>query len=134
MNSHAVLVFDGVCNLCNWAVRFIIARDRREYFRFASLQSESGAEFLRDCEPVTGGVDTDTVVLVEDGKCFTRSTAALRVLRRLSPWWRWLYFLILVPRPLRDMIYRVIARNRYRWFGRKEQCMIPTPGIQNRFL
>ncbi|MEN9937451.1 MAG: hypothetical protein RLZZ387_4030 [Chloroflexota bacterium] len=130
---EAIILFDGVCNLCQWSVRFIIARDPREVFRFASLQSHAGRELL-----AAHGLPTPTapesVVLVQSGKAYVESEAALRIARRLRPPWSLLYALIVAPRPLRDAIYRFVARNRYRWFGRQEACWLPTPELRGRFL
>lgn len=128
----AVVLFDGVCNLCNGAVRFIIDHDPAGRFRFAALQSDAGRILLERC-----GLDPDTfdsIVLVEEGACFTRSTAALRIVRRLSgPWWL-LAALVVLPRPLRDFAYDCVARSRYRVFGRRDRCMVPTPELISRFL
>ena len=140
--SSAVVLFDGVCNLCNGAVNFIIDRDRRDgrgtqpYFRFATLQGKRAAALLRTHggTPLSADRDPDSIVLLEDGKMFEHSTAALRIARHLSGLWRLLYVFIVVPRPLRDLIYRWVARNRYRWFGRTEACRLPTPALKARFL
>ena len=128
----AIILFDGVCNFCNSSVNFIIGRDPGAYFKFAPLQSEIGEKLLRE-----NGIDrigTDSVILLEEGRVYTYSTAALRIARRLRGGWRWFYHLIIVPRPLRDAFYKLIARNRYRLFGKKDQCMMPTPEIRARFL
>lgn len=130
--NHAVLVFDGVCNLCNGLVKFIIKRDPGAYFKFASLQSGAGADLLKRCR--LSAEDADTVVLFEDDKCYTRSAAALRVFRRLNRLWPLLYGFIVVPPFLRDAVYRFIARNRYRWFGKRALCLVPSPGDRERFL
>ena len=123
-----IVLFDGVCNLCNGAVRFILARDPRARFRFASLQSEAARRLLGGDPPA------ETIVLIEAGKTHTRSTAALRIARLLRfPWPLW-YGWIVVPRPLRDGVYDWVARHRYRWFGRRDTCMVPTPELRDRFL
>ncbi len=130
--SRAVVLFDGVCNLCDASVNFIIDRDPGSRFAFAALQSEAGHALLaRHC---IAGQRPDSVILLEEGRCFTRSTAALRIARRLSGMWPLLYPLILVPAPVRDSIYDWVARNRYRWFGKLEQCRLPTPALATRFL
>lgn len=131
-NSGPILLFDGVCNLCNSAVQFTILRDHEQKFRFASLQSNSGQALLEQFGLSTTAYDS--LVLVEDHHYFLRSTAALRVARGLGGPWKMLYVFILVPKPIRDWVYDRIAQNRYRWFGKKDQCMIPTPDLQNRFL
>lgn len=126
------MLFDGVCNLCNSSVQFILNHDKEEAFRFASLQSEEAQEVLGQFEDKPN--DLSSVVLLENGTLYTRSTAALRVTRRLSGAWPLLYAFIIVPRPIRDTVYDWIARNRYRWFGKKDQCMIPSPDLKSRFL
>ena len=128
----AIVLFDGVCNLCNGAVAFIIARDRRAQFGFASLQSDAGRRLLRELS----GDDAlpDTFVLVEDGRMFTQSTAALRIARRLGFPWSLAALLTVLPRAIRDGAYRLVARNRYRWFGKRETCMMPTADLRRRFL
>ncbi len=133
-DTSPVVLFDGVCNLCNGAVQFIIDRDPHGTFRFASLQSERGAELMRSrgLTPPTG--DPDSVVVIEGEKVYERSSAALRIARRLRAPWKLLVVLWLVPAFIRDAVYRVIARNRYRWFGKSEQCRVPTPELRARFL
>lgn len=129
---HVVVLIDGVCHLCQGLTKFIIKRDPAGVFRFASLQSDIGQEFLRQ-----GGLPADlieTVIVVENGAYYTRSAAALRISRRLPFPWPLLYGFIIVPRALRDVIYKWVAKNRYRWFGKDEECMIPTPDIRRRFL
>jgi predicted DCC family thiol-disulfide oxidoreductase YuxK len=130
--SHSIVLFDGVCNFCNGSINFIIRRDRRKIFRFASLQSETGARILRQFGLPPDSVET--IILVEDGSCYTRSSAALRIVRRLGVPWSMLSVLSVIPAAARDAIYDLIARNRYRWFGRKSACMIPTPDVRERFL
>jgi predicted DCC family thiol-disulfide oxidoreductase YuxK len=130
--GHAVVLFDGVCNLCNGAVNFIIDRDPDGYFRFAPLQSGVAEQIMEGRGGV--GADLDTIMLVEDDEVFVRSTAALRIARHLSGPWPLLYAFIVVPRPLRDAVYEWVAANRYRWFGRRDQCRVPTPELKARFL
>lgn len=133
MNAPPVLLFDGVCNLCNGAVAFVIRRDPRARFRFAPLQSAAADALLASLGVARGGLP-DSFVLVEDGRVHVRSTAALRVARRLRCPWPLLAVVLLVPRFLRDPVYDLIARNRYRWFGRREACMVPTAELRARFL
>ena len=130
--TSSVIVFDGVCNLCNGFVQFVIARDPAARFRFAPLQSEAGRRVLESA----GAVEPlpDAVALVESGRAFVRSTAALRIVRRLRAPWPLAYAFIVVPRPLRDWLYDVVARHRYRWFGTRDDCMVPTPELRARFL
>ena len=130
--ERPILLFDGVCNLCNGAVKFIIAQDPKGKYAFASLQSAVGEALLRRHNLPTQYIDT--VVLVEDGKVYTRSSAGLRVAKGLGGVWALLYVFMVVPRPIRDAVYDFIARNRYRWFGRQESCMLPSPEIAERFL
>lgn len=125
-----MILFDGVCNLCNGAVQFVIERDRAARFQFAPLQSAAAARLIAGSrEPLP-----DSIVLVENGRLWTRSTAALRIARGLTFPWSAAYALIAVPRPLRDWIYDVVARKRYAWFGRRDACMVPTPALRARFL
>lgn len=130
--NHGILLFDGVCNLCNGFVQFVIKRDRKGYFKFASLQSDVGKELLEKHDlPVE---EISTVVLIEGGKPYTHSDVGLRVARELGGAWPLFYVFIIVPRFIRDAVYKWIARNRYRWFGKKEACWLPTPDLKARFL
>jgi predicted DCC family thiol-disulfide oxidoreductase YuxK len=128
----AVILFDGVCNFCNGAVNFIIERDREGYFKFAPLQSEVGEKLL--AENGIDEIETDSVVLIEDGKVYTHSTAALRIARRLDGAWKFAYGFVVVPRFVRNFFYRLFARYRYKMFGKQDACMLPTPEIRHRFL
>jgi predicted DCC family thiol-disulfide oxidoreductase YuxK len=130
--GHAVVLFDGVCNLCNGAVQFIVRRDPAAYFQFASMGSAAALHVL-GAAPIPDPLP-DSLILVEDGGVFTRSTAALRIARRLTFPWPLAYALVVIPRPLRDLIYDLVARYRYRVFGRRDHCMIPGPGLRERFL
>ena len=127
-----VILFDGVCNLCNGFVQFVIARDPQGRFRFASLQSKAAAALLNG--QVQSGPLPDSVLLAEDGRIYTRSTAALRVARGLGFPWNLSYGFVMVPKPLRDAVYDWVARNRYAWFGKRDVCMVPTPDQRARFL
>lgn len=126
-----IVLFDGVCNFCDSSVNFIIARDREAYFKFAPLQSAAGQE-LRAKYDLDESIDS--IILIEGDAAYTQSTAALRIVRRLSGLWRLLYGFIIVPKPIRDFFYRLFARNRYRLFGKKDVCMVPTPDVRARFL
>ena len=140
----AVVLFDGVCNFCDASVNFIIDHDKAGYFKFAPLQSDEGrrlaneygseSETTKQDDSTSDLIPIDSVILIEDGKAYTHSSAALKIVRRLGAPWSWLYALIIVPRPVRDWGYRLFARYRYRLFGRKDQCMIPTPEVRARFL
>ena len=128
----AIVLFDGVCNFCNASVNFVIGRDRNGYFKFAPLRSEIGEQLI-----AKHGIDTaetDSIILVEDEAAFTHSDAALRIARRLDGIWSWAYAFIVIPRSLRDLMYKLIAKNRYRLFGRRDECMLPTPEVRARFL
>jgi predicted DCC family thiol-disulfide oxidoreductase YuxK len=127
-----VVLFDGVCNFCNGTVKFIIARDPHAYFGFAALQSPTARRLLERCASPPRAADS--LVLVEQGKCYTRSTAALGIVRRLRRPWCLLYGLIVVPRPIRDALYDWLARNRYRWFGKRDECLVPDTDTRSRFL
>jgi predicted DCC family thiol-disulfide oxidoreductase YuxK len=131
-DSGGVILFDGVCNLCNASVNFIVDHDPRKQFRFAALQSPAGQQFLREHHVST--TELSSLVLIDAGRAFTRSTAALRIARRLRPPWNLLYALIILPRFLRDPLYNLIARHRYRWFGKRNACLVPTPELAARFL
>ncbi len=132
MNEKPVLLFDGVCNLCNFVVSFTIERDPKGKFAFASLQSDYGQELL--AKQNLPQETFDTFILQEGDQIYLKSTGALRVARRLSGLWPLLYGFIIVPAPIRDVVYSFIARNRYKWFGKKDQCMIPSPEVRARFL
>lgn len=128
----AIVLFDGVCNFCNGSVNFMIEHDALGYFKFAPMQSDTGQELLKKF-----GIDqheTDSIILVENNKAYTYSTAALRIARKLDGTWRWIYIFRFVPRPIRDFFYKLFAKYRYRLFGKKDLCMMPTPDIQARFL
>jgi predicted DCC family thiol-disulfide oxidoreductase YuxK len=130
--EECVVLFDGVCNMCNGWVRFFIRYDPKAKLRFASLQSDVGQAILNWKRLPTDRLET--VVFLERGRVHLRSTAVLRVALYLSPPWPLAAIGLLVPRPLRDWLYRQVARRRYAWFGRREQCMIPTADVQRRFL
>jgi len=126
------VLFDGVCNFCNASINFVIEHDRAGYFKFAPLQSAIGEELIAEHE--IDRIETDSVILVEDGEVFTHSTAALRIAKHLDGPWSWAHGLIVLPRSLRDMAYRLFAKYRYRLFGRRDSCMMPTPEVRARFL
>ncbi|MFC6996761.1 thiol-disulfide oxidoreductase DCC family protein [Rufibacter roseus] len=130
--GSATILFDGVCNLCNGFVQFVIEHDPHGYFKFAALQSEIGQQTLQQHKMPTQ--QFSSFLLLENGKLYTRSSAALRVFRRLSGAWPLLYGFMILPAFLRDAVYDLVARNRYRWFGQQESCMLPTPELKARFL
>jgi len=127
-----VILFDGLCNLCNEAVQFTIERDKQNLFRFASLQSDYAAEKIASFYIVPQNLES--FILLEDDKVYLRSTAALRVAKKLSGLWPLLYGFIIVPRFIRDAVYNYIAKNRYKWFGKQESCWVPTPELKKKFL
>lgn len=130
--EHKIILFDGVCNLCNAAVIFIIRRDKRDTFRFAALQSEVGETYIEKHQIDTSR--TDSIILIDGDKHYEKSSAALKTARYLSGGYPVLYAFMLVPKPVRNWVYDYIAKHRYKWFGKKDSCMIPTPELQNKFL
>jgi len=131
-DTTSIVLFDGVCHLCSNSVHFIIRRDQRGRFKFAPLQSHIGQEYLRQHH--LSPDELDTFVLIEGEKAYTRSTAALRVARQLSGLWPLAYLFIVVPKPVRDAAYNVVAKHRYKWFGKSDTCMMPTAEVKERFL
>ncbi|HUF08347.1 MAG TPA: thiol-disulfide oxidoreductase DCC family protein [Rhodothermales bacterium] len=129
--AHDVVFFDGVCNLCNGWVRFVILRDPAGVFRFAPLESDAAARAMVDRTMLAS---SDSIILLRDGRFYTRSGAVLRIVRRLRWPWPVLSALLIIPGFIRDFVYDLVARNRYRWFGRRDECMIPTPEMRDRFL
>lgn len=132
MTHHAIVLFDGVCNLCTGSVQFILLRDPYGYFRFSSMQSEIGRKLMEDHGIPSENMDT--FVLIDGGKCLTRSDAVIEVAKHLAGSWSLLRVLAAIPKPIRDWGYAMIATNRYRWFGKRDTCMLPSPDIMDRFL
>jgi predicted DCC family thiol-disulfide oxidoreductase YuxK len=130
--SHPVILFDGVCNFCNYWVNFSIKRDPGKKLRFTPLQGETAKTLLPEYNIQPNSLSS--VVFIENGKAYTQSSAALRVARHLSGGWKLFYGLMIIPKFIRDALYNIIARNRYKWYGKKETCMIPTPELSERFL
>ena len=130
-NSFPIVLFDGVCNLCNASVDFIVKRERNNKLRFASLQSELGQQIITK---YVDGEAPDSILFLEDGKLYTQSTAALRVSTYLKFPWCLIGFLRIFPSKLRDYVYNFIAANRYKWFGKKETCRLPTEEERKKFL
>ncbi len=126
-----IILFDGVCNVCSKSVQFILKRDPSRHFRFASLQGDRGQELLKEYGI---GPETDSIVLIENDIYYTKSDAVLRICRHLRGPARMLYPFRFIPKRLRDWVYDQIAKNRYSWFGRKDQCLIPSKENQDRFL
>jgi predicted DCC family thiol-disulfide oxidoreductase YuxK len=131
-NETHILLFDGVCNLCNSIVQFTIKRDPKGKFKFASLQSESGQELLKKFDLPTN--ELDSFVFINGDKFFLKSSAGLNVLKELGGVWKVFYALIIFPRPLRDFVYDLIAKTRYKIFGKRDTCMVPIDSLKHRFL
>ena len=129
--EYPIVLFDGLCDLCDRSVRFILERDRRARFHFAPLQSALGKELLEkhDLPPES----LETMVLIDRGAAHTKSSATLRIAGQLTFPWRTGILFLAVPKPLRDLVYGVVARNRYRWFGKRDACMAPDPRWKDRF-
>ncbi|MDT0554811.1 thiol-disulfide oxidoreductase DCC family protein [Patiriisocius hiemis] len=130
--NKKIILFDGVCNLCNSSVTFVIKRDAKDVFRFAALQEEPGQKLINQY-----GIDinkTDSIILIENNKAFTKSTAALRIARHLGGAYPLLYGFMIIPVFIRNWVYDYVAKNRYKWYGKKESCMIPTPELKSKFL
>jgi predicted DCC family thiol-disulfide oxidoreductase YuxK len=132
MNPHPIILFDGICNLCNVAIQYVIKHDSEAVFQFASLQSEAGQNLLKEYNLPHNNFNS--FVLIEEDKVYTKSTAALKVAKQLNGGIKLLYGFIIVPAFIRNCVYNIIASNRYKWFGKKNECMIPTPSLQSRFL
>ncbi len=132
IGDKPLLLFDGVCNLCNGAVNFIIDRDHKQRFVFASLQSSLGQQVAQQYHLPEN--DFKSMVLIKGGKAYIKSNAALEVARDLSGGWSLLYGFKIIPKFLRNWVYDIIATNRYKWFGREDQCRVPTADIQHRFV
>ncbi|MFN4813596.1 MAG: thiol-disulfide oxidoreductase DCC family protein [Bacteroidota bacterium] len=129
---HKILLFDGVCNLCNNTVLFVIKRDRKKQIRFGAIQSLEGKKLLQKF-----GIDQQylgSLIFIDEGKVYLKSSGALRLSKYLSGLWPLLYALMVIPAFIRNPIYDFVAANRYKWFGKKEVCMIPTPELKSLFL
>ena len=131
-DSHPVILYDGVCNLCNSSVQFVIKHDPGHHFRFASLQSGFGQQVL--AKHNLAADNFNSFILLEDNTVYAQSTAALRVARKLKGAVSLLYAFVIVPPFIRDGVYNLIARNRYKWFGKQESCWLPTPELKDLFL
>lgn len=131
-DQKSILLFDGICNLCNASVQFILQKDHKEQFLFASLQSDAAEKLLLQYKEKKIGMDS--IVLIEDGKVYQKSAAVLKICRHLN--WPWRIFLLggYLPKSLRDNLYDLIAKNRYRWFGKQDSCTMMVPEYKNRFI
>lgn len=132
--EHSIVLFDGICNLCSASVQFIIKHDKHSRFRFASLQSAYAMEMLNGFFSGNREIGLYSIFLIEGNRIYSRSDAVLRIARRLNGAWPLLSALRIIPRFIRDPIYNLISRNRYRMFGKKDQCMIPTGELKARFI
>lgn len=130
--NKKIILFDGVCNLCNGSVIFMIKRDKKDVLRYAALQTEIGQEMVEKYNIDTSKIDS--IILIDNDKYYYKSTAALRIARHLSGAYPLLAVFLILPAFMRDWIYDIIARNRYKWFGKKESCMIPTPELKSKFI
>ena len=132
IGHERVIVFDGVCNWCNAWVNFTIAHDPHGTFKFGTLQSERAQQILQELQ--LSSENFETFLLLEGTHVFTKSTAALRVVRQLSGFWPLFYLCIVIPRPLRDAVYDFVARHRYQWMGKADTCRVPSPNERARFV
>jgi predicted DCC family thiol-disulfide oxidoreductase YuxK len=130
--NKSIILFDGVCNLCNASVNFVIKHDKNEQFLFASFQSDAAKEIMLHFN--LKNLNLDSIMLVEGDKIYEKSTAILRITRHLNSGFKLLYFFIVIPKLVRDWLYSYIAKNRYKFFGKRESCMIPSLELKNRFI
>ncbi len=132
IENKSIILFDGVCNLCNNSVQFIIKRDKKQRFLYASLQSDAGQSILLQFQ--LSNSNFDSIILVEKGKVHQKSTAILKITKHLSGFWKLNYAFIIIPKFIRDFVYTIIAKNRYKWFGKRDVCMVPTKELKMLFL
>ena len=128
-DNKMIILFDGVCNMCVWSIQFIIKRDSRDVFRFASLQSNLGQEYINKYS-----LKKSSIILIYDGKIKKRSTAVLSILYHLKTIWKCLIIFYVIPYPIRDFIYIIISKIRYFIFGKRDKCIVPNPSINSKFL
>lgn len=126
-----IILFDGDCNFCDKSVQFIINRDPKGYYKLASLQSNAGKKIK---QKMNIPEDLDSMIYIHNNRYYDRSSAILRICKNLKGVVKWGYILLIIPKPIRDFFYKIIAKNRYKWFGKKTSCMIPTPEMKKRFL
>ncbi len=132
MNNQKIILFDGICNFCNFWVNFIIDRDKKDDFKFAALQSDNGQKLLETFE--IDKIAFDSFVFIDGEKVYTKSTAAFKICKSLKGIWKYFYFLIFIPKPIRDFIYTIVAKNRYKYFGKRDACRLPTEQERVKFL
>ncbi len=131
VNNSLILLFDGVCNHCNAWVNFIIKRDRKKKFKFAALQSEEGKKLIAQYNIPA---EMDSAMLIDNGNVYLKSDVGLRIMKHLGGIYYSVYFLSIIPKPLRHFIYDLVARNRYKWWGKRNECMTPAEELKERFL
>jgi predicted DCC family thiol-disulfide oxidoreductase YuxK len=131
-NNKPIVLFDGICNYCNYWVNFAVRRDSKQKLLFTPLQGETAKRLLPQYN--ISPTALSSVILIDKEKAYTQSTAALRMSRYLDGGWKLLYGLIIIPKPIRDFFYKIIARNRYKWYGKRDECMVPSPELRDRFL
>jgi len=132
LKNKKIILFDGVCNLCNSSVHFIIKKDKKKQFLFTSLQSDAARDILLQFQLKNS--ELDSILLIKNGQVYQKSDAILKIVKHLNGIWKMSYGFIILPKFIRDYVYIIIAKNRYRWFGKREVCMIPTKELQMRFL
>ena len=132
LKNKTIILFDGVCNLCNNSVQFIIKKDKKKQFLFTSLQSDAARDILLQFQLKNS--EMNSILLIENGEVYQKSDAILKIVKYLNGIWKMSYGFIIIPKFIRDYVYMLIAKNRYRWFGKREVCMIPTKELQMRFL
>lgn len=130
--QQKIILFDGVCNLCNGFVQFIIKRDQKSTFKFAALQSDFGQTFLKSQN--LNPLELKSVILIDGNKVYTQSNAALKITKHLDGAWKMGYAFIIIPPFIRNGFYKLVAKYRYQWFGQKDQCMVPTAALKARFM
>ncbi|RYG73354.1 thiol-disulfide oxidoreductase DCC family protein [Lentibacillus lipolyticus] len=126
-----IILFDGECNFCDHSIQFIIKKDKKAIFKFAAIQSDAGQKIIRNFN-VPDSINS--LILIKNNKCYFKSSAVLRICKKLTGVWKIFYCLLIIPKWLRDYVYGIVAKNRYKWFGKKDSCMLPSPEIRNRFL
>ena len=132
MIENPLILFDGVCNFCNFWVNFALKRDRKKKLKFTTLQGETAKQLLLKYN--INPTSLSSVILIDNGKAYTQSSAAIRICKYLNGGWKLFYGLMIIPKFIRDFFYNIIARNRYKWFGKKEECMMPAAELKERFL
>lgn len=130
--NNPIILFDGVCNLCDNSVQFVIKKDTKNVFKFAALQSDIIQKYLIKVKPEL--LNIDSILLLTNKKIYTKSSAALTIAKHLGGFYPLLYIFYFIPKPIRDIVYDYIAKNRYMWYGKKDNCMIPSPAFKNKFL